>query len=350
MDFEVTTGLGKIYICDFEDSAYLCCKTPVCMNWIDSNESRYLAVLPYDEKYRESVFEPIREGLYEDFSENEQGLYNLLQPLLAQFANGEYYLGFYNENDDEHPIYLSGVETPWFYSVDGIEQFTEKPYTDPTGRCTIFYLDSIQEPHWYIGGNEDVVASKPTQDFDSERVLFFENEIKNGKRPFAILFHGERTFFVLDGHHKLRAYYNLGIIPPVTVIRTTYEPHLKEIKDESTIRDVEYLSKNMYSPHLEYFIAQFFEFSSNSFLEIIKEKDVILYIRLIKIYKKYIEKKEKSRVIWELEFKKENIVNKQQIYWENSKEDNYSSNLTGKEILLVIVIIILALLLILSLT
>jgi hypothetical protein len=79
-----------------------------------------------------------------------------------------------------------------------------------------------------------LVAAEPKESLDWKRIAFFENEIANGKRPFAIihnaayLTNGEDADwisenYIIDGHHKLYAYRNLNIHPSLAVIYKEYE-------------------------------------------------------------------------------------------------------------------------------
>lgn len=356
MEFEITEGLNNIYIANYNSGEYLCCKTPVCIKWLEYDASGYLIVLPYDKTYRESIFTQLREKLYQDFTNSDKELYSVLQPLLKQLSNGKYYFKFYNENNEDNPINLSNVETSWFYSVDEIENFIAKPYTDPTGRSTIFYSDSIQEPYDYINSWDEVVATIPSQSLTKERIKFFEDEIKNGKRPFAILLYREDTNFVLDGHHKLRAYYNLGIVPPLVVISAPDSSKQIEFHNKCVVPDMKYLNNNMYKPHMEYFLNSFFNATSNTILGTIKKKDLLLFNTLSETYNNFKDKEEKEKALRRKnhereEKKRKALFDKEQKEFEKrNASDINSKNLTRKEALRVIVIILLALLLILSLT
>lgn len=65
-----------------------------------------------------------------------------------------------------------------------------------------------------------------------ERVRYFEERIRQGHRPFAIMMNGDYepdpnllrdcNNYILDGHHKLIAYQKLNIHPPLCWI--SYKP------------------------------------------------------------------------------------------------------------------------------
>lgn len=102
----------------------------------------------------------------------------------------------------------------------------------PTGIYRVS-LDEIEEQCWVVneaplgrGGPRAyyplgrdyrwMVSFLPTQNaLDRERVAWWEERILSGSRPFAITARraGANSEYILDGHHKLAAYLNVGQAP-----------------------------------------------------------------------------------------------------------------------------------------
>ena len=131
-----------------------------------------------EEKLREIV----RDGSHLDGS-----LAELFQPLLSQLAPGGYRLA------------LEEIEGEWMALY---------PFQGP-GTVGCFYP---------LGTNYDLmrnlVATQPEESLSEKRIDEWKAAIQSGERPFAlILGDSEVDGFVLDGHHKLLAYAQLGVAP-----------------------------------------------------------------------------------------------------------------------------------------
>ncbi len=70
------------------------------------------------------------------------------------------------------------------------------------------------------------VATQPKEKLNSKRINYFKKEIKAGKRPFVLVYRDDydpindfmSQNYLLDGHHKLMAYQELGIAPPIASV------------------------------------------------------------------------------------------------------------------------------------
>lgn len=99
-----------------------------------------------------------------------------------------------------------------------------------------------------------LMFTQPFENLDFERIKYYENKILSGERPLAIALRVKRTAqddedsyqdtdfnttkYVLDGHHKLVAYKNLGINPSYIVINRIQRGNL-EGYDESPLPEIE---------------------------------------------------------------------------------------------------------------
>jgi hypothetical protein len=56
---------------------------------------------------------------------------------------------------------------------------------------------------------ENIYCTQPSDLLSAERIKFYEDQIRQGKRPAVLAIIGDYDYFVIDGHHKIKAYYNL---------------------------------------------------------------------------------------------------------------------------------------------
>ena len=112
--------------------------------------------------------------------------------LLRQFTSGTYTLTL-------APL----VETNW------VEYWTaDPPRIDAWSRSGYY-------PMGDYFGEKTLIATQPDEIYDESRIAHFWYAIENGARPFLITASVEEGMceFVLDGHHKMRAYVHAKIPP-----------------------------------------------------------------------------------------------------------------------------------------
>lgn len=233
--------------------SYIRFHLPLTVVWYDCRGSiaRYLAALPYNEEYRNAIGEVFKGSLNIDYTNDIESLYNVIEPLLPLFKNGKYSLSFNANTKGESFQYTS----PQFEGVQYLpleiafasestsideQQEIKKKYEKRSD--IVFYTTTTVYP-----GDDSFYATQPYNEIDEDRVAYFEEKIKNGERPFALLFiadYSPRDYysstFILDGHHKLLAYQKLKIYPPLAFL--TYYP---ENEDQLEF-DVDKLSKVLY--------------------------------------------------------------------------------------------------------
>ncbi|ALR30738.1 hypothetical protein ATE47_09445 [Chryseobacterium sp. IHB B 17019] len=249
MKFTIENGNNICSIGMSNIGSYIRFNYPLTVVWHDCRGSvgKYFCVLPYNEEYRNTVREKIHENLNQDFTNNIQGLCKILKPLFPIFKNGNYILQFYNNKEKEFFEYKSSIDNFEKSRYEDLEVVFPNEITDITKANDViknhkqflkevkiskeFYPSNLLEysTSGIYEGFESLYATQPQQDIDGDRVKYFENIIKNGERPFAIIFNAYfevndyySSNFILDGHHKLLAYKKLGIYPPLATI--TYSP------------------------------------------------------------------------------------------------------------------------------
>jgi hypothetical protein len=249
MKFTIENGNDICSIGMSDIGSYIRFNYPLTVVWRDCQGSvgKYFSVLPYNEEYRKTVRDKINEDLNQDFTNNIQGLYRALHPLFPIFKNGSYILQFYNSKQKEFFEYKSSIDNFEKSRYEDLEVVFPAEITDIRNAYNViknhkqffkevkiskeFYPSSLLDysTSGIYKGFESLYATQPQQDIDGNRVKYFENIIKNGARPFAIIFNAYfdlneyySSNFILDGHHKLLAYKKLGIYPPLATI--TYNP------------------------------------------------------------------------------------------------------------------------------
>jgi len=254
MNFHIRDGSNLVSIGLSEIGSYFYFKKPLATVWYDCSGSlgKYLCLLPYAQEYRTQVRERLIGSLELDYTGNSEQLKILLDPLLKLFPNGEYSLNFYNGisgkyYEDNSLNNSEENKNTWMLvfseAVDVRDKELkikehEKILKEHEGSKKYYPGDIISYTtnSFYEGSDIAFIATQPLSGIDLQRVKHFENEIKKGKRPFTIIFNchlkelvtnADNSIsdcsiysdnYILDGHHKLKAYENLKINPPVVII------------------------------------------------------------------------------------------------------------------------------------
>ena len=252
MNFTIENGENICSIGMSDIGSYIRFNYPLTVVWNDCKGSvgQYFSVLPYNEEYRNIVQTKIIENLNQDFTENIESLYQILSPLFPIFKNGNYLLQFFNNKNKEFFEYKSSTdnfkESRYFdlevifptesTNVKNTNEVRKKykQFLKEIKKSKEFYASSLLDysTNNIYTGIESLYATQPYQNIDKNRVEYFENIIKKGERPFAIIFNAyfdlnyDSANFILDGHHKLIAYKKLGMYPPLATI--TYRPENME--------------------------------------------------------------------------------------------------------------------------
>jgi len=267
MKFTIDNGTNICTIGLSDMGSYIRFNYPLTVIWNDCRGSvgKYFCILPYNEDYRKTIRKKINENLNQDFTENIEKLYSILQPLFPLFKNGIYELQFFNNKEKEFFEYKSSTDNfvkSKYYELEvifpseitNIQNTNEiiknyKSFLKEIKKSKEFYPPSLlnYSTSGIYDGYQSLFATQPYENIDKSRVEYFEKIIKDGERPFAIIFNAyfdikdyDSSNFILDGHHKLIAYEKLGIYPPLATI--TYKP--ENIDDVEF--DAEKLAETLY--------------------------------------------------------------------------------------------------------
>jgi hypothetical protein len=216
---------------------------PLSIAWYDGRGTvgKMFSVLPYSTSYRESVITAIND-LTQTCDHSLDLIIETLRPFLQLLESGQYKLSL--ERDFKNPF--GGIQ--W----------------DLAGDLSIKggYYDGL-------GEYETFVFTEPLDAINPERVKYYEDKISQGARPFAIVYYSEilHTYisergekhmtgyesspFILDGHHKLIAYKNCKLLPPLLRIEKINKENTKLNFTWADIEKVEHLLDPFYLNHLK---------------------------------------------------------------------------------------------------
>lgn len=242
MNFKIEDGANFITLGYSSIGSYLKIQKPVSLIWYDccGSVAQYLCMVPCSETTRQELHTRITNSLYEDFTGRLDELYLVLQPLFSLFENGDYWLGYYDGtkrplttsySGGEQKTYERGWYTlyPEVVDLSQTDELKEKYREDTRARGLPHHssrLVGFTSTWIYDSWTNDIyIATRPLAEINADRVKYFEEKIAAGERPFVIIInafyqktHDYSGDFVLDGHHKLQAYQNMGIDPPSVVI------------------------------------------------------------------------------------------------------------------------------------
>ncbi len=263
MKIEVIDGLDIVSIGLNGLGSYFRVNSPVSFVWADCRGSvgQYMCLLPFSEQDKQVLYKRIMDNLNEDFTERTEELYNILKPLFQLFENGEYELVFDNGTRKHEAVIYSGDKSETYYPSRYVQygnkvDLLTKDLLVKTHKKELI-ARGLEERRYdlvdytttglYDWRNTIYFATRPQEEIDAERVAYYEQEIKKGHRPFAIVMNANyyeadirSEYFVLDGHHKFQAYQNLQIDPPVAFIDRRFRNEL-EIEF-----DLESLARTLY--------------------------------------------------------------------------------------------------------
>jgi hypothetical protein len=211
---------------------------PISLHWFDCMGSlgKFFVILPYNKDYREEIQKRFSKSLNEGLEIDEE-MFNTLTEVLDLFENATYEL-FYE------PKYRYKIDDSWNWVYIGNERDSS---TNPEKYNTInsqtsddlSKIYSVTES-FYDGYNESLLFTQPLEIINQERVKYYEEIIKNGFKPTAIIYYGlleesgvyddgskwkstnRSGLYILDGHHKLMAYKNLNQEPSLLRIIKRY--------------------------------------------------------------------------------------------------------------------------------
>lgn len=232
-DIEIRNGKGIVQLKWNGSLSSLSFEKPLSLHWFDCMGSlgKFFAILPYNKTYRDEIQKRVSQKINSGQILEEKDL-EFLVDFLSVFENSTYEISY--EQD-----YKYEVDESWSWEI---AKNTRDVLTNP---LLFNQIDSVTSENisdiytvtdtFYDGNNETLLFSQPIEIIDEKRVKHYEELIKKGLKPVAIIYYGmlEQSgtyddnskwistewsgLYIIDGHHKLLAYKNLEITP--TLIR-----------------------------------------------------------------------------------------------------------------------------------
>jgi hypothetical protein len=225
MEIRTENKNGSIYIGFNELGSYLFYNKTVSSTWYCcyGTLAKFLCTADINERTIREI-ESIQSKLYIDYTDKLESLSDVLRPIIKKLKSGNYVLSFVS--GQKKSIELNGRKLKWDIYIEQSDYKFNR-----ISELAFCYYDNLD--YRFIG-------TQNTNSIDRQTVLKYESEIRIGKRPFAIVMSSyyqpetdkhypyeklggydadwDSECFILDGHHKLLAYKNLGIEPSFALI------------------------------------------------------------------------------------------------------------------------------------
>lgn len=236
---EISNGKSILELKLNELGSYLKFRKPLAINWSDCYGSiaQFYAIFSYCQEYKDSIRLSLRDSLNNGDFRIESEFEEIIK-LLSLFENGKYNISY----EPDYKFEISN-KSNWnlaknhklFASNTIIREESQKFYSDDKAN-----LDYLTESY-YDGNSEYFIFTQPSEILNNNRIDLYQEEIKQGKKPFAIIYSGysttkgtyedgsnwQRTYqsgnFIIDGHHKLIAYKKLNKPPSLLRIEKIYQ-------------------------------------------------------------------------------------------------------------------------------
>ncbi|WP_299764289.1 hypothetical protein [uncultured Dokdonia sp.] len=220
---------------------------PLSIVWKEihqESEDVYFTSLAFNLKYRNEVEKKLQLiDFNTDYAENIKDLHSQLKSLFQLFKNGNYSMGFVK--DAQYGVYRNSKEIRYksfhivFNKMISAIQITDKikkkykEYIKETKNENQHKESILEYSSVTLGGfweidtyGECFFSTIPYNNINHKRIKHYVNKINKGERPFAIIYSednntmesGDCPYYILDGHHKLLAYRNVGIAPNIIFI------------------------------------------------------------------------------------------------------------------------------------
>ncbi|WP_289046171.1 hypothetical protein [uncultured Olleya sp.] len=291
MEVEITNGEKIIQLLFDEFASCLVIETALTVNWPDCAGSvgEYYALSSFSSDKRNSLTSKLNEVLIDG---EEEEVYNSIKEFLKLFSNGNYKVNIDTMKLDTCNFMHEG-QVKYSENVAMSKRFSGAFYQYPYDKSNIFF-------------------TTPNNAINNERVDYYKQRIQNGLRPKAITYElyspinaNFTACYLLDGHHKTKAYLELGIdIPTVNIVKTERaEGQTQEILNASApiLKDFEF----------EHFLInndenlESVDFINDSFLtsklDEILIKNSRLGIGILKLFLKIDKSKDEKNLIWLIE-------------------------------------------------
>jgi len=207
MEVEITNGQNIIQLLFDEFASCLVIETALTVNWPDCAGSvgEYYALSSYSSDKRKTLTDSLNQVLIDG---NEKDVFDSVKGFLNLFSNGNYNVNLDTTKLDNCNFMYEG-QVQYSESVPLNRRFSGAFYPYPFDKKNIFF-------------------TVPNNSISNDRVEFYKKLIQNGARPKVITYElysptnaDFTACYLIDGHHKTRAYIDLKIdIPTVNIVKT----------------------------------------------------------------------------------------------------------------------------------
>jgi hypothetical protein len=207
MEVEITNGQNIIQLLFDEFASCLVIETALTVNWPDCAGSvgQYYALSNFSSDKRNSLTSRLNQVLIDG---EEEEVYNSIKEFLELFSNGIYNVNIYTMKLDTYNFMYEG-QVEYSENVAMNERFSGAFYPYSYDKLNIFF-------------------TTPNHAINNDRVEYYKQIIQNGLRPKTITYElyspinaDYTACYLLDGHHKTKAYIELGLdIPTVNIVKT----------------------------------------------------------------------------------------------------------------------------------
>lgn len=230
---EVEDGQGIIRLINDDQSTALIIEKPIAMNWPDCRGSigEYYAVSSFPAQQRETSTRQLDEVL---ISGSNIKVLESIEEFLKLFENGTYKIHLGKIEDEDDVIFDRNSKT----RPENKEWFAANFYPSNEG--------------WIY------LATRTEDSINIDRVAFYEDLIRKGLRPRVIVYihhlyhdYNSSNYYIIDGHHKFKAYNNLKIEPAAVYIsKDCYE---EKMSKEMLLAALSILNPNAFRHYLRNF-------------------------------------------------------------------------------------------------
>ena len=234
-------GQGLVQIKSFPIGDYLYCEHSNVVTWYDCRGSvaKYLALINDLGINRKELVERIEEKLNSGNKIDWEEISEELEAFCRVFPRGDLSVTIFDEDTDFEPENGDHVRfKSWYlaypHRIDlGKQEALKNDYRQ--------YFDAQLEQFGWVSSDlidhstssfydaftEHLIFTQSEADLDPVVVERYTQEIKSGKRPYCLVYSSQISEcynnYVLDGHHKLKAYLDLQIRPSIIEIRQVTE-------------------------------------------------------------------------------------------------------------------------------
>ncbi len=291
MEVEITNGQNIIQLLFDEFASCLVIETALTVNWPDCAGSvgEYYALSSYSSDKRKDLTDSLNQVLIDG---DEKTVFNSVKEFLNLFSNGNYNVNLGTMKLDACNFMCEG-QVKYSENVAINRRFSGAFYPYPYDKVNVFF-------------------TTPNSTINNERVEYYKRLIQNGLKPKVITYklynpvNADFTAcYIIDGHHKTKAYIELGFdIPTIKIVKTELvKRHTQAILNASApiLKDFEFehfLIENDKNLENVNFIEDSFLTSK---LDGILSKRSRLGIGIIKLFLKLDKSKDEKNLNWLIE-------------------------------------------------